>query len=251
MHDIKLLNARVEELRFRSAETDETAKNFQLHFLSDARDIAFLEKATEKQLERKFRKFVNNWNKNARALLGTMRLRITSLQESCQQHRTALITKADLSGILGAVDFEQLKIKKNEYQKQLDEKNTHMAGLKGVTGKASLAMAEEKQEMMNIEEKSKKISNKIVEVVKAIGKLEKEAKYVDAENVKAVKMLEDLKEQVGRFDAPSVNQYIEQKDELAMLEKEEKMLHRKLYILHMKVNNIAYKCKKMEAENFY
>lgn len=246
MQAIKLLNARIEELQFRHDETEETMKNFQLHFLKDERDIAFLETAGEKQIERKFKKFVNNWLKNARALLSTMRLRITALHENCQQLRSDLITKSDLSGILSAVDFEQLMIKRNELLNSLDEKNAHMAGLKSVTGKASLAMSEEKQIMMNIEEESKSIANKTVDVIKNVSQLEREAKAVEEENKKELKILQSLKEQLERYQAPSVNQYVEKKDELLMLEKEEKMLQRKIYILNMKLNNVYKRCSKMQ-----
>lgn len=241
-----MLNAKIEELQFRYNETDETMKNFQLHFLKDERDIAFLETASEKQIERKFKKFVNNWLKNARALLSTMRLRITALHENCQQLRSDLITKSDLSGILSAVDFEQLMIKRNELLNSLDEKNAHMAGLKSVTGKASLAMSDEKQIMMNIEEESKSIANKTVDVIKNVSQLEREAKAVEEENKKELKILQSLKEQLERYQAPSVNQYVEKKDELLMLEKEEKMLQRKIYILNMKLNNVYKRCTKMQ-----
>ncbi|XP_011200499.1 girdin [Bactrocera dorsalis] len=246
MQAIKLLNARIEELQFRYDETDETMKNFQLHFLKDEKDIVFLETAGEKQIERKFKKFINNWLKNARALLSTMRLRITALHENCQQLRSDLITKSDLSGILSAVDFEQLMIKRNELLNSLDEKNAHMAGLKSVTGKASLAMSEEKQIMMNIEEESKSIANKTVDVIKNVSQLEREAKAVEEENKKELKILQSLKEQLERYQAPSVNQYVEKKDELLMLEKEEKMLQRKIYILNMKLNNVYKRCAKLQ-----
>lgn len=225
-------------------ETQETAKNFQLHFLRDEHDVEFLNTATEKQLERKVRKFVNNWIKNARALLATMRLKITALQENCQQLRNELLTKADLSGILTAIDFEKLMIKRTELLSSLEEKNAHMTGLKGVTGKASLSMSEEKQIMMNIEEESKKLNNKTVEVVKTISKLEKEARIVESENEKDLETLENLKMQLNRFEAPSVNQYIDKKDEVLVLEKEEKMLRRKIYILNMKLDNTQRKYRR-------
>ncbi|XP_067622100.1 cilia- and flagella-associated protein 263 [Eurosta solidaginis] len=249
MHAIKLLNANIEELQFRYSETDETIKNFQLHFLRDERDLIFLETAGERQIERKFRKFVNIWLKNARALLSTMRLRITALHENCQQLRSDLITKSDLSGLLSAVDFEQLMIKRNELLNSLDEKNAHMAGLKGVTGKASLAMSEEKQIMMNIEEESKAISVKTVDVIKNVSQLEKEAKTVEEENKKELEILQTLKDQLDRYQAPSVNQYVEKKDDLHMLEKEEKMLQRKIYILNMKLNNVYNRCTKMRGSS--
>ncbi|XP_053958423.1 girdin [Anastrepha ludens] len=249
MQGIKFLNARIEELQFRYNETEETIMNFQLHFLNDKQDLLFLETAGEKQVERKFRKFVNNWLKNARALLSTMRLRITALNESCQQLRSDLITKADLSGILSEVDFEQLIIKRNELLNSLDEKNAHMAGLKSVTGKASLAMSEEKKIMMNLEEESKSIAYKTIDIIKNVSQLERETKCVEEENKKELKVLQTLKEQLELYQAPSVYQYVEKKDELLMLEKEEKMLHRKIYILNVKLNNVSNRCTKMKGHN--
>lgn len=239
----------MEEMRFSQIETQETAKNFELHFLRDERDLIFLNSATEKQLERKFRKFVNNWIKNARALLGTMHLKITALQEHCQQLRNELLTKADLSGILTAIDFEKLIIKRSELLNAMEEKNIHMAGLKGVTGRASLSMAEEKQVMMNIEEESRQLNNKTTEVVKAITKLEKEANAVEVENEKDMQTLENLRSQLERYEAPSVNEYVEKKDEVLALEKEEKMLRRKIYILNMKLDNTQKKCKRQVDSN--
>ncbi|XP_017021762.1 cilia- and flagella-associated protein 263 [Drosophila kikkawai] len=237
LREVKQLRAKIEELRFRSEETIETENNFMLHFLRDEQDVAFLEGATERQIERKLRKFTTNWFKNARALLGTMKLTIVSLQETCQQHRADLITKSDLSGILTAVDFEKLMIKRTELVNQLEEKNIHMAGLKGVTGKTSLAMTEEKQAMMNLETEMRTVLNKTEEVTRAIQKLEKEVAAVQNHNAKDYVTLDELRAQLQEYEAPSVGEYIERKEEAHMLEKEEKMLQRKIYILNMKLNN--------------
>lgn len=244
-----MLRAHMKELNFTLIETQETAKNFQLQFLSDEKDLAFLNTATEKQIIGKFKKFINNWIKNARALLATMRLRITSLQEHCQQLRNELLTKADLSGILTAIDFEKLIIKRGELLTALEEKNAHMAGLKGVTGRAALSMAEEKQIMMNLEEESKQLTNKTLEVVKTIAKLEKDADTVEAENQKDILTLENLRLQLERYEAPSVNEYVQKKEEVLALEKEEKMLRRKIYILQMKLDNTQKKCRRKIDSN--
>ncbi|XP_017151499.1 uncharacterized protein LOC108161698 [Drosophila miranda] len=238
MLEVKQLRAKIEELRARSEETMETENNFMLHFLRDENDLAFLESATERQIERKLRKFTSNWFKNARALLGTMKLTIVSLQETCQQHRADLITKSDLSGILTAVDFEKLIIKRTELINQLEEKNIHMAGLKGVTGKTSLAMTEEKQAMMNLESEMRTVLNRTEEVSRAISKLEKEVAIVQVHNEKDSVTLDELRAQLQEYEAPSVSEYIERKEEALVLEKEEKMLHRKIYILNMKLNNL-------------
>ncbi|KAL7742334.1 hypothetical protein ACLKA6_005589 [Drosophila palustris] len=241
--EVKQLRAKIEELRYRSEETIETEKNFMLHFLRDENDKAFLENATERQIERKLRKFTANWFKNARALLGTMRLTIVSLQETCQQHRADLITKADLSGILTAVDFEKLIIKRNELINELEEKNTHMAGLKGITGKTSLAMTEEKQAMMNLETEMRNVLNRTEEITRTIAKLEKEVAVVQANNDKDYVILGELRGQLDEFEAPSVTEYIEKKEEAIYLDKEEKMLQRKIYILNMKLNNVMRRCR--------
>ncbi|ALC38545.1 CG13693 [Drosophila busckii] len=238
MVEVKQLRAKIEELRYRSEETIETERNFVLHFLRDDKDVQFLESATERQIERKLRKFTANWFKNARALLGTMRLTIVSLQETCQQHRADLITKADLSGILTAVDFEKLIIKRTELINELEEKNTHMAGLKGVTGKTSLAMTEEKQAMMNLETEMRNVLNRTEEITRNIVKLEKEVAIVQANNAKDYVVLGELRAQLDEYEAPSVTEYIEKKEEAISLEKEEKMLQRKIYILNMKLNNV-------------
>nr|NP_608505.1 uncharacterized protein Dmel_CG13693 [Drosophila melanogaster]AAF51528.1 uncharacterized protein Dmel_CG13693 [Drosophila melanogaster] len=246
MTEVKQLRAKIEELRFRSEETIETENNFMLHFLRDENDVAFLESATERQIERKLRKFTSNWFKNARALLGTMKLTIVSLQETCQQHRADLITKSDLSGILTAVDFEKLIIKRTELVNQLEEKNIHMAGLKGVTGKTSLAMTEEKQAMMNLETEMRTVLNRTDEVTRAIQKLEKEVAAVQMHNTKDYVTLDELRAQLQDYEAPSVSEYIERKEEAHVLEKEEKMLQRKIYILNMKLNNAIRRRNRLE-----
>ncbi|EDW03976.1 uncharacterized protein LOC6562463 [Drosophila grimshawi] len=238
MVEVKQLRAKIEELHYRSEETIETEKNFMLHFLRDENDALFLETATERQIERKLRKFTANWFKNARALLGTMRLTIVSLQETCQQHRADLITKADLSGILTAVDFEKLIIKRTELTNELEEKNTHMAGLKSVTGKTSLAMTEEKQVMMNLETEMRNVINRTDEITRTITKLEREVATVQQNNAKDYVILGELRAQLDEYEAPSVTEYIERKEEALYYEKEEKMLHRKIYILNMKLNNV-------------
>lgn len=247
MVEVKQLRAKIEELHYRSEETIETEKNFMLHFLRDSNDIAFLESATERQVERKLRKFTANWFKNARALLGTMRLTIVSLQETCQQHRADLITKADLSGILTAVDFEKLIIKRTELTNELEEKNIHMSGLKGVTGKTSLAMTEEKQAMMNLETEMRYVLNRTEEITRTIAKLEKEVAAVEVNNEKDYVILNELRAQLEEYEAPSITEYIEKKEEALSLEKEEKMLQRKIYILNMKLNNVIRRCRNRDG----
>lgn len=248
-HETKLLRVHMEEMNILQTETQETAAKFETQFLSEDNDLAFLTGATEKQLESKFRTFLNNWIKNARALLATMRLKITALKEQCQNLRNELITKGDLSGILTSIDFEKLVIKRTELSKALDETNVHMAGLKEVMGRAALSMAEEKQTMMNVEIESNQINNKAIEVVKTISKLEKETALVEKENEKDILMLENLRTQLEHFEAPSINEYIVKKDEVLALTKEEKILRRKLYILNMKLNNTQRKCKHNDKAN--
>lgn len=243
------MRAKIEELHFRSEETIETEKNFMLHFMRDKEDLLFLENATERQIERKLRKFTANWFKNARALLGTMRLTIVSLQETCQMHRADLITKADLSGILTAVDFEKLLIKRNELINELEDKNTHMAGLKGITGKTSLAMTEEKQAMMNLEIDMRTVANRTDEIARTIAKLEKEVEVVQSNNEKDHVILNNLRTQLDEYEAPSITEYIERKEEALSLEKEDKILRRKISILEMKLSNVMRRCRIHEENN--
>lgn len=243
------MRAKIEELHFRSEETIETEKNFMLHFMRDKEDLLFLENATERQIERKLRKFTANWFKNARALLGTMRLTIVSLQETCQMHRADLITKADLSGILTAVDFEKLLIKRNELINELEDKNTHMAGLKSITGKTSLAMTEEKQAMMNLEIDMRTVANRTDEIARTIAKLEKEVEVVQSNNEKDHVILNNLRTQLDEYEAPSITEYIERKEEALSLEKEDKILRRKISILEMKLSNVMRRCRIHEENN--
>ncbi|XP_055849747.1 uncharacterized protein LOC129914488 [Episyrphus balteatus] len=237
--DIKILKGQIEEVQYRCADTEETIKNFKVQFLQN--DV--LENATEKQKEAQLRKFINNWLKNGRALLGTMRLKITSIQEKCHQQRTALISKADLSGMLGPVDFEQLQIKRDDQTRSLDEKNISLAGLKEVTGKASLSLAKEKKNLLAIEQKSKALQEKTADVVKGISKLEQESRIVEKELESIKESLKTIKIQVEEFEAPSITDYILKKQELIALEKEEKLLQRKSYIQNIKLQNMNMKLR--------
>uniref|UniRef100_A0A1I8NQB0 Cilia- and flagella-associated protein 263 n=1 Tax=Stomoxys calcitrans TaxID=35570 RepID=A0A1I8NQB0_STOCA len=249
LSQVKILRGHMEELQFMYQETQETAHNFKLHFLRDPKDMEFLQTATEKQLERKLKKFINNWMKNARALLAKMRLKTAALQDHCQELRNQLFIKSDLSGTISHLDFEKSMIKRSQLLKTLHKQIAHVAGLKGVAGKASLAMSKEQQTMLKLEEEAKQLNNETLATIKAIGKLEDEIRILDKANAKDMEALWGLRMKMEHFEAPSVDQYMEKKHELFNLEKEEKMLKRKLHILNMKFKNAQRQCGKQAKDS--
>lgn len=239
IYDIKTLKAHIEELQYRTADTEETLKTFKVQFLQND----FLANATDRQRESYFRKFINIWLRNGRAMLGTMRLKITSIQEHCHQQRTALISKADLSAMLGAVDFQQLQIKREMQSRSLEEKNISIAGLKEASAKATSTLGNEKKNLMALEQKSKVLQEKTNDIGKGITKLEQESKNVEKELDLAMDALRTLKIQVEEYVAPSINDYIFSKQEILALEKEQKLLERKSYIQNIKYQNLLRKLK--------
>lgn len=107
-------------------------------------------------------------------------------------------------------------------------------------------MTEEKQAMMNLETEMRTVLNRTDEVTRAIQKLEKEVAAVQMHNTKDYVTLDELRAQLQDYEAPSVSEYIERKEEAHVLEKEEKMLQRKIYILNMKLNNAIRRRNRLE-----
>ncbi|XP_055916767.1 coiled-coil domain-containing protein 113 [Eupeodes corollae] len=242
--DIKILKSKIEAMRYQCADRQEIIRNFEMHFLlNDA-----LIYATEKQKIKQFRKYMNKCLKNGKTMLGTMRLKVTSVKEHCHQLRTILISKAEISGMLVPVDFEQLQIKKEEQIRILEEKNINLFGLKEVAGKTAQCLAKEKKNLETLEEKSKILVEKTAKAIKGISKLEKESRVFENELELEEEGLRHFKIQAEEFEAPSILDYINKKQELVALQKEQKRLQRKANIKTMKLKNII---SKLRAENKY
>lgn len=121
-------------------------------------------------LER-YLKFIDKWTKNGNALIENMHMKTTTLKQNYGQQKSALAIKAELSGILRPIDFEQLEIEKRQFLETIDVKNKHFIGLKMATGNAALVLSTQRKMLLQSEEQLTNIKEKQAKAQRSIEKM--------------------------------------------------------------------------------
>lgn len=235
---LRNLNATVDELKLTNRETIETIVTFEDYVVTKG-----IDPLTQRIPSERFIKFYTNWVKSGMSIVEKMRLKTSTLRKNAAHQKSLLAIKAELSGILRPIDFEQLQIKKYDFQITIEEKNAHLIGLKRVKGNAALALANQRKMLLDTMAKLESVINKSKECESQIARLKAEANLVEAETVTCNGNIEKLLEQMKTYKAPSALEYAKLKTSLRNLEKDLKLAKRKNYISKIKLNNTKTKLK--------
>lgn len=180
--------------------------------------------------------FTQNWMKSGGILLETMRLKTTIYLSRYRKTKNQLSVKEELSEILRPVDFDQLIIQKSMLTSLLEETTNHLYSLKKTTAKLSLSLVQQKQNLINIAEKLKKMEQQIVKADETYDKMQEDENIIRSDN-KYSKQLQHLETLQKKFDAPGVIEYAVLKEKLFQLKTTEKQLQRKNHILRLELEN--------------
>lgn len=246
--EVKKLEATIEEMELTNKEVVDTIAAFERYVV-----VQGVDPITKKIPAEQFIKFIRHWLRQGSALIEKMRLRRATLRQKCFQQKNLLAVKEELSGILRPIDFEQLTIEKSDFIRTIEEKNTHLIGLKRVTGQSSLVLATQKKVLLERTGEILMLKKKILETEENTRKLENEGVSVEKDIEEARLNNERLMGLINTYKAPSVLDYARKKNELNELRKEVKRLQREKYIGTIKLGNMKKKLylkRKAEKRHF-
>lgn len=226
------LTASVKELQLTNKELDKT-----MHDLQEYVHIRGLNAITKKVPLERFITFTEMWMKTGNTLIEKMRLKTTTLRQNCFHQKSALAIKAELSGILRPVDFEQLQIEKRRFLQTIDEKNTQFIGMKKVAGNINQALAAQKKSLKETEDILIGFIAKKDKINEDCRRFEKEGQIAEKEIDEWQEKIERLQEEIDVYRAPTAYDYMSRKIELQTVQKEVKAMQRKENILRIKLKN--------------
>lgn len=236
------LIAEIEELRMSNDEVTVTRREFKDFVL-----VKGAHPLTKRVPSERLCKFFHDWTRNGNALVDNFRMQTTTLKRNSIQMKLALAVKAELSSILRPVDFEQLEIENEQLQKDISEKTKHVVALKRTTGNGSLALSIQRKQLQKKEEELKRVLAEQDRVRKLNLRYEASIENADKDIARWSQRKEKLVKKIRTYQAPQISDYMNQKRELANLDREEKALLRSYNITRIKLKNEKIKQKKRHA----
>lgn len=238
---LRQIIAKVEEARLSKEEAKATLNEFHTFmFRSQPVDL----KKVVVHLER-FIKFIEKTQKNGLALIETMRLRDYTMRKQIMQKQQALAIKAELSGILRPIDFEELGVQKQSLQLELDKKNSGISGLKKTAAEVSRTLAEHRKNLEELQVSHVSIYSKINQCEIETERLKQLGKEIVDEIFDWHDRIDSLEQRMKTTVTPSTTSYMESKQLLRSLNAECCILQRKrstaatkLVISRKKVRNL-------------
>lgn len=250
------LTANVKELKTTNKEIVKTMQDLQEYVL-----VRGMNPITKKVPLERFIKFTEIWMKSGNTLIENIRLKTTTLRQNCFQQKSALAIKAELSGILRPVDFEQLQIEKRQFMQTIDEKNTQFVGMKKVAGNINQALAAQKKSLKETEAILMGLIAKKDKINEDCRRFEKEGNAAEKEIDVWKEKIERLQKQIDVYRAPTAYDYMCRKIDLQTVQQEIKAMERKENILKIKLKNaknrlrqkkemeMARRCKEASMED--
>lgn len=230
------LIAEMEELRLTNDELNETRREFREFVLEKGVNPMTMKIPSERLM-----KFFDSWTKNGNALVAKMRLQTSTMKLSQRNKQMELAVKAELSGILRPVDFQELEIETTELQQQFRDKTVYLKALKRTTGNASLALATQRYHLHGKESLLRHNRAEMKRLSKMQHKYQVDIDIAEQEISRWNKRNEKLNTDMVTHEAPSINDYMQRKEEQSDLDRQVKTLERSVGILSIKLKNARKK----------
>lgn len=236
--ELRDYTAQVEELRLSQAEAIDTLAEFRDFVMVKGRPKANkpapAKAATTTQREsvplERFLKFIDEWVIHGNGMVEQMRLRTATLERETREQEKSLAIKAELSGILLPVDFEQMEIEHISYEQSYAEKDMNLLGLKRVAGNVSLVLAKQRRLVEQSKAKLASVKRRTADVKADVAKFERSRENVEDQIEHWQERVDRLVERRSMYTAPSTMQYMDVTGRLHALEREVRMLRRQQQI---------------------
>lgn len=240
--ELRDVTAQVAELRLTNQEAIDTLTEFR-----DFVMVKGMNPDTKRVPLERCLKFFDKWVIHGNGMVEQMRLRTATLRQDIRQMEKALAIKAELSGILLPVDFEQLEIERREFLTTFAEKEQHLLGLKRVTGNVSLALTTQRKLLNKSKARLETVQRRTALAKVETDRFDKMRASVEDEIDVWHGRVERLKERRATFEAPSTMNYLEMQTRWNSLVREARILARKEKIALIKEKNVQAKVTSFRA----
>lgn len=241
--------ARAEDLRLSRDEAVDTLAEFRDFVLVKGRPLDSSKQQQRRDsvpLER-FLTFIDKWVIHGNGMVEQMRLRTATLEQETRAQTKALAIKAELSGILLPVDFEQMEIERLRYGQAYADRELHLLGLKRVAGNVSLALAKQRQLLEQSMARLAAVRRRTTDVKAESAKFESARESVEEDIDGWQERVDRLAEHRAMYAAPSTMQYMDQTRRLQALEREVRMLRRHEQIARGKERTVRARVRRCQG----
>ncbi|XP_033208268.1 coiled-coil domain-containing protein 113-like isoform X2 [Belonocnema kinseyi] len=174
------LTARLEEAEIRILETAEIKKEFQEKFVKSATN-----NLTEKISADKFIRYIEGRLKVSDNMIHKLRLKTSELKTQIKKKKEQLDARREISEALRPIEFEQLAIENEIYERQIQERTKHFLEMKKEFGRFNVMVTNNKQNLSEKQAILQNIKRDIESKNSNIEKLKEEKKIREAWIAKA------------------------------------------------------------------
>lgn len=189
---------------------------------------------TGKIMAEKLTRWMDERLKSKDAVIEKLRLKNSTLRTRIAKLKSQLKQKQEVGGVLHYIDFHQLQIENKQYLARIEERNTQLLDLKVSTGATVQTLNALKQRLGTLVAECAWRRQEIRTRQERLGKLDGDIDSAHSVVSKHKRMAERLQVAVEQAeDMPAVPDYVRQREEHSLLEKEVKNWQRKVEIADM------------------
>jgi chromosome segregation ATPase len=189
-------------------------------------------------------KWYDDMIKDKNAKIGKMKLKRDSMKSQIARTRARLQQKLELGEKLQQVDYDQLQINNEGFQKEIEELSQKLAGLQKTSSSVVSKLNTARTRLASEEKQVKEISRAMGEKRKAIDRYAKEAEQVEEDHVVLLANNEDITTKRSEYRVPEVSDYIDKKSKIYEMSIVIRNWERKVQLAEMNVKRLR---KDLEA----
>eukprot|EP00762_Andalucia_godoyi_P001275 ANDGO_04867.mRNA.1 hypothetical protein PHYSODRAFT_523170 len=235
------LKAEMEEIDTKISEIKKDAYEFRRDIVMGAENTR-----TGKIMAEKLQRYMEDIIKERDTLIDKYRLKNSALKSQISKLETQLRQREEMGEVLLLIDFDQLRIENQQYIDRIEEKNKELLALKLTTANTVAILNALKEKLSKLSQENQGLADEIQSKRSMFEKFSAEAVAVKSEMDTAEKLNVTLAQQNEETKAPEVMNYIDQKAELALLEKQVVQWERKVDIVRNQIRVYRGKISQMQ-----
>ena len=237
VHEIKLkgekeldhMRCLAEEAELRIVETKKETYEFKRDIITRAENPRTGKVSSERMV-----RYLEGKVQDKDMEVDKMRLKNSTLKSKILKLEQQLNQKEEMGEVLSVIDFDQLKIKDQQFLEKIEERNNELLRLKLTTGKTVQVLNDLKKKLSSHTSKTQSLRKEIAEKQEQTEKFNAELAQVQAERDKALKTNKGIRIEQSDSELPQVIDYIKLKAEVSELLKKRSDWERKIEIMELK-----------------
>jgi chromosome segregation ATPase len=238
--------AEIDEIRARQLQIGIREREIEKELLGFTREItegARYERS-EQIIGDKLLKWYDDLMKDKNAKIGKLKLKRDSMKSQIARTRARLQQKLELGEKLQQVDYDQLQINNEGFQKEIEELSQKLAALQKMSSSVVSKLNTARSRLANEERQVKEISRAMGEKRRAIDRYAKETEQVQEDHLLLLANNEDITTKRSEYRVPEVADYIEKKSKIYEMSIVIRNWERKVQLAEMNVRRLR---KELEA----